>query len=230
MNKKIVLFSCLIMLGGNLVPVATAFADEMPIMASQTDNVESDVEILPDTDAPIFSDEGSDYLVIEPLELGEVESDSIGVDEVSPSSNARLVMPTVVSWKVSSKKAAGYSKGAWRNGPSGKGKATLTAKNSNTTKRTVTTTIKGSYPVGKGKIEASIGTKIDKTTTYSVSYKINIPKGKKQQIIFRPVYKLTKVNQRKYEKVGNITQATKIYKTATVSTFSNWEYSYKTIK
>lgn len=41
MKKKIVLFSSLIMLGGNLVPVATAFADEMPIMASQTDKEKS---------------------------------------------------------------------------------------------------------------------------------------------------------------------------------------------
>lgn len=139
-------------------------------------------------------------------------------------------MPTVVSWKISSKKSAGYSKGAWRNGPVGKGKAKLTAKNSNTTKRTIKATVSGSYPIGKGKIGASVGATIDKTNEYTVSYTINIPKGKKQQIIFRPVYKLTKVNQRKYEKVGNITQATKIYKTATVSTFSHWEYSHKTVK
>lgn len=72
LGKKIVLFSSLIMLGGNLVPVTTAFADEMPITESQTDNVESDVEILPDTDAPIFSDEGYSYLGVTPLELNLV--------------------------------------------------------------------------------------------------------------------------------------------------------------
>ena len=175
--------------------------------------------ILPDENAPIFSDEGAEYLNIPEINL---DNDTNLYSE-GTQVNTRVAQYRM--WRIESKTSAGTSYGAWRNGPSGKGKPTLSATNSNTSSRSVSSSISGSYPIGADKIGASLGITIGQSKTYGVSYSINIPAGKRQQIIFRPVYKSTKVVQREY--ISGV--KTKTTKTATVKTFSHWDYSFKNL-
>lgn len=189
---------------------SNTFASE--INDENTSNIEI---ILPDQDAPIVSSEGEDYLGAPVINLDE---------DAKPQVSTRLIIPHW--WQIESKtKVPGYSYGSWRNGPSGKGKARLTASNSNTTNRAVTATISGDYPIGKGKIGSSVGVSIGESKQYGVSYSIDIPAGKRQQIIFRPVYKSVKVVQRLYSAGGKSNTT----KTATVKYFSHWDYSFKTL-
>lgn len=193
----------------------------MSLLFMSTNNVQAET-ILPDEDAPIISSEGQAYLDAPLINLTEdTVLDSL---DNSPINSRGAIIYT---WKVESKKAdSGVTYGGWREGPSGKGKATLTANNSNTTNRSATATISGDYPIGKGKIGSSLGISIGESKSYGVSYSIQIPAGKRQQIIFSPVYKTTKVKQRMY--AMGIKSDT--VKTATVKTFSHWDYSYKTLK
>lgn len=176
------------------------------------------IDIQPDIDAPIFSDEIGN---INEAPLINLEDDP--TEYTVENSNSRAVL--IRSWKIDSKKSAGTTTGGWRAGPSGRGKATLSATNSNTNNRSVTATISGDAPIGASKIGASLGINIGTSKSYGVSYSISIPKGKRQQIIFRPVYKLTSVKQRLYINGAK----TNTIKTATVKSFSNWDYSFKTI-
>lgn len=188
---------------------------------SSTEEIESD-EILPDPSAPIISDQNANYLVPDLINMNEDEQEYQSID-ISSGLSPHIIV--IKWWKIESKTSGGLSNGGWRKGPSGKGKATLTATNSNTTSRSVTSTISGDYPIGKGKIGASLGVTIGESKTYGVSYSRVIPQGKREQIIYRPVYKVTKVKQRLYV-AGTKSSTTK---TATVKTFSHWDYSYKTI-
>lgn len=190
------------------------------ITYADTESKEEDTEIiLPDENAPIFSDEGAAYLDVSEINL---DNDSNFYSEESKV-NGRVAQYRM--WRIESKTSGGASYGSWRNGPSGKGKATLNCTNSNTSNRSVSSSISGSSPVGANKIGASLGITIGQSKTYSVGYSIEIPAGKRRQIIFRPVYKLTNVKQREYVagvKTSNI-------KTATVKTFSHWDYSYRNL-
>lgn len=150
---------------------------------------------------------------------------------ISPSFiNAKaIIYNTETVWKISSKKKTGTSTGPWRNGPSGKGPATLNINQSKTKDITVTSSISGSFPIGKKAIGSSLNITIGESKTYGTSYSVNIPSGKKYQIIYRPVYNVYTVKQRKYYRTGGITEATNTYSTATVKSFNHWEYSWKKI-
>lgn len=176
-------------------------------------------DIQPDIDAEITSDEGETYLNAPVLNLSEDTNEYFSEDSI----NTRVVLTRW--WKIESKTSGGLSYGGWRNGPSGKGAARLSVSNSNTTNRSVTSSISGDMPVGKKKIGASLGITIGESKTFGVSYSIDIPKNKRQQIIFRPVYKVTKVKQRYYVSGSK----TNTVKTATVKSFSHWDYSKKTL-
>ena len=157
-----------------------------------------------------------------------VSADNVNNDSTNLQINALNIKPKVAQyrmWRIETKQSAGTEKGAWRNGPSGKGKATLNATNSNTSNRSVTSTISGNFPKKKKAIGASLGITIGESKTYSVGYSIEIPQGKRRQIIFRPIYKKTKVVQREY--IGGV--KTKNTKTAVVKSFSHWDYSYKNL-
>lgn len=198
--------------------VFTAFGGAVTYVKAETME-ETNELILPDENAPIFSSEGSDYLNVPEINLDE--DTTTYIEEHQPNTRAAQYR----MWRIESKTSGGTSYGAWRNGPSGRGKATMNASNSNTSNRSVSSSISGDYPIGKGNIGASLGITIGKSQDYTVGYSINIPAGKRQQIIFRPVYKNTKVKQRQY--VGGV--KTNTTKTATVKTFSHWDYSYKNL-
>ncbi|MBC1490714.1 hypothetical protein HB825_11815 [Listeria booriae] len=134
--------------------------------------------------------------------------------------------PTNITYKITSKTIDHYGYGVWRAGPSGKGAATLTFSNSSGSDRSFTASISGDYPIGAATIGSSVGVTIGKSKAYSASYSITIPKGKKQQIIFRSRYKVINVKQRMYANG----MATNTYKTAKVTAFVNWDYSWKDIK
>ncbi|MBC1210599.1 hypothetical protein [Listeria booriae] len=150
---------------------------------------------------------------------------------ISPSfTNAKAIIYTTETyWKITSKKKTGTSTGAWRNGPSGKGPSALNINQSTTKDISVTNSISGSYPVGKGTIGSSLGITIGTSKTYGTSYTVTVPKGKKYLIIYRPVYNVYTVKQQKYYRTGSITQASGTYSTATVKSFNHWDYSWKSI-
>ncbi|MBO0422642.1 hypothetical protein JZO84_07085 [Enterococcus plantarum] len=199
------------MIGSAVIPIANvALANEKEVIQ----------EIRPDSDASILSDEGAGYLDVPEINLDD-DFKEYETDVSSPQARAAFL----ITWKIESKKSSGTSYGPWRKGPSGKGKATLSANNSNTSSRSVSSSISGDYPIGKGKIGASLGITIGQSKTYGVSYSRLIPAGKREQIIFRPVYKLTKIKQRKYL-AGTKTNTTQ---TAMVKSFSHWDYSFKSI-
>ncbi|MBC1435722.1 hypothetical protein HB848_10255 [Listeria rocourtiae] len=133
--------------------------------------------------------------------------------------------PTNITYKITSKTVHHYGYGAWRNGPSGKGPATLSLTNSKSVNSSFTASISGDYPIGAATIGSSLGVTIGKSKSYGTSYSITIPKGKKRQIIFRSRYKVTYVKQRLY--ANGI--ASNTYKTAKVTSFVNWDYSWKDI-
>ncbi|MFD1900318.1 hypothetical protein GQR36_10435 [Enterococcus termitis] len=133
----ITVLSCGFLIGSVATPVVSiVFADEAVAQ-----------EIHPDSDAPISSDEGASYLDIPEINLDE-DIKEYEVEVPSPKARAAFV----IIWKIESKTASGTSYGPWRNGPSGKGKATLSANNSNTSSRSVSSSISGDYPIGKGKL------------------------------------------------------------------------------
>lgn len=207
----------LTMAGGKI-----AQAEEVSLIVDDMENtnlVNSFNNIQPDIDAEIVSDEGEDYLNAPLLNLND-DTNRYSTEE---SANARVIVAKW--WQIESKTSDGITYGGWRNGPSGKGAARLSATNSNTTNRSVTSSISGDAPIGKGKIGTSLGITIGESKSFGVSYSIDIPKNKRQQIIFRPVYKVTKVKQRYYV-AGTKTSTVK---TATVKSFSHWDYSKKTL-
>lgn len=198
--------------------VFTAYGGAVTYAKAETME-ETNELILPDENTPIFSDEGADYLNVPEINL---DNDT---KLYSEDSQVSLRVAQYRMWRIESKTSSGTSYGSWRDGPSGKGKATLAATNSNTISRSVSSSISGNYPIGKDKIGVSLGITIGESKTYGVSYSISIPAGKRQQIIFRPVYKSTKVVQREY--ISGVKTSTT--KTATVKTFSHWDYSFKNL-
>lgn len=205
----------LIMASGSIVHAEDTL-DDME-NTSLVDSLNNNVQ--PDADAEIISDEGADYLNAPLLNLTE-DTNQYSSEEYI---NTRIIV--IKWWEIESKTSAGVSYGAWRNGPSGKGTGRLSATNSNTTNRSVTSSVSGDIPIGKGKIGSSLGITIGESETFGVSYSIDIPKNIRQQIIFRPVYKHTTVKQRHYVAGAK----TNTVKTATVKSFSHWDYSKKTL-
>lgn len=153
------------------------------------------------------------------------EADGTPVDLSKPNYSV-MYGPTYITYKITSKKVTSHGYNKYRKGPSGRGPATLTMSKSSSVNTSFTSTISGDYPIGKGKIGASLGITIGATKTYGVTYSVKIPKKKKKQIIFRPRYKVYTVKQRTYANG----QPTYKYKTAKVKAFENWDYDWKYIK
>ena len=141
------------------------------------------------------------------------------------SKASRMLRSKAIGWEIYSKKAISTHYGAWRDGPSGRGPSRLSINSSTTFNRAFTNSISGSYPIGEGQVGASLGVTIGKAKTYGTSYSIKIPKGKRQQIIFRSVYKRYEVKQRYYAK-GTLTGKKA---TCYVDVFSHWDYDFKNI-
>lgn len=145
--------------------------------------------------------------------------------------NAVLVHTVYTTWVVKSKSVDRYEHGGWRNGPSGKGPSTLSINSGYSINRSFTNTVTGSTPAGVSTIGSSVGVTIGSAKTYGTSYSISIPKGAHRQIIFRSVYKVYKVVQRKHERITGMSydKALNQYKTAYVTKFDHWDYSWKNI-
>lgn len=126
--------------------VFTAFSGAITYANAET--MEETTELIfPDENAPIVSDEGADY-----LDVPEINLDN-DTNLYSEDSQVNTRVAQYRMWRIESKTSAGTSYGAWRNGPSGKGKATLSATNSNTSSRSVSSSISGDYPIGTKKSE-----------------------------------------------------------------------------
>ncbi len=113
-------------------------------------------------------------------------------------------------------------------GPSGKGPGTITLSNAKGYNFNVTNTISGSY-TSVGAIASSLGVTIGKSKTYSTSYSVKVPNGKRYQIIYRPQFKVYKVIETEYYRIDGYDTKTGRTKTSYVSVFSNWDYSWKSI-
>jgi len=158
----------------------------------------------------------------------EVNHIDLGEDnnEYIDSADIQLRTDGYYYWKVESKKLISYNYGGWRNGPSGKGPGTVTLSNSSGVNRSVTNTISGSY-TKVSDISASLGVTIGVSKTYTTSYSVTVPSGKRYQIIYRPRYKYYKIVQRKYYKIDGHSSKTSNTKTCYVKVFANWDYSWK---
>lgn len=164
----------------------------------------------------------------EPASDSEVWHENPGEDntEYIDESDIQTRTDGCYYWKVTSKSS--YPYGNWRYGPSGKGPATLSFTNSSSYSRSVTNTISGSY-TSKSAIASSLGVTIGTAKTYSASYSVSVPKGKKYQIKYRPQFKRYKVVQTQYYKIDGYSSKTKKTKTCYVNVFSNWDYSWRSI-
>lgn len=131
-----------------------------------------------------------------------------------------------IGWEIYSKKKISTNYGSWRDGPSGKGPATLSINSATTLNKSFTNTISGSYPIGEAQVASNLGVSIGKSKTYGTSYLIKIPSGVRQMIIFRPRYDTYEVKQRYYAK-GTLTGKTS---TCKVKIFSDSDYDFKSIK
>lgn len=133
-------------------------------------------------------------------------------------------------WRVTSKTVVGYPYGGWRNGPSGRGPATISIGKASSSSYdfSVTNTITGSY-TSAWSIAQALGVTIGKSKTYSVSYSLNVPRGKKYQIRYRPQFKKYKVVQTQYYKIDGKAHKTGT-KTSYVKVFSNWDYSWRAVR
>lgn len=140
------------------------------------------------------------------------------------------VVPVTYFWEIVSSKKTSTANGPWRNGPSGRGKATLSITSSKSLNTSVSSTISGSYPVGIGVINSKLNVKINTSQSYKVSYTISIPAKKRYQIIYRPVYNVYTVVQQKYARAGNMVSKVGKPVNAKVKKFSNWDYSWKNLK
>jgi len=132
-------------------------------------------------------------------------------------------------WQVTSKTGNPITYGTWTDGPTGLGPADLDINESETISREYTNSITGEYTIGKSKIAASLGTTIGIAKTYGTSYSIQLADGVRKTIIFRPKLKVYKVISTYYrypvglpgEKVAIATE------TCYVTTFVNWDYSWR---
>ena len=134
------------------------------------------------------------------------------------------------TWKVTDKQVISYPYGSWRNGPSGKGAATLTFKYDKTSSYNikVANTISGNY-YSLAAIEKYLGVEIGQAESHSVSYSIKIPAGKTQQIIYRPQYRRYKVVETQFFVDHGISSSTGKTKISYVNVFNNWDFSKKDI-
>lgn len=129
-------------------------------------------------------------------------------------------------WEVTSSCPSTTYYGEWRKGPSGKGKATLSFVQAASSgyNISVTNTISGNFS-SVSSISSALGVSINKSKTYSTSYSVDIPKNKKYQIRYRPVYTIYSVRETRYYKVDGY--KTKVgYQDCTVNVFSHWDYDY----
>ena len=157
------------------------------------------------------------------LSIDDTEYPVVEDDPVDSSIPTPRFGPMNITYKIVSKTHYGSGHKGFRDGPSGRGPATLSINSSKTINRSFTNTISGDYPIGKGKIATSLSTTIGDSKTYGTSYSINIEKGKTKLIIYRPFYYQYKVKQRQY--VNGI--ATNTYKYAYVNVFQDWDYDWK---
>lgn len=141
----------------------------------------------------------------------------------------KAVTNPIYYWKIEGKSVNKTINGGWRYDLIGKGPCDLNINSSMTVNRNVSNSISGSYPIGIGSISAYLGVSINKSFTHGTSYILKVPKGKKQQIMYRPIYKQYKVSQRQWVKTGTLEAKTKNVKYAYVNVFVYWEYSYKNV-
>ncbi|HHW95439.1 MAG TPA: hypothetical protein GX736_05900 [Mogibacterium sp.] len=160
-------------------------------------------------------------VINEDLTIGDLTEDELGNSEETRADGHYY-------WKVTSKKVASYPYGGWRKGPSGKGPAKISLTNSQGYNYSVTNTISGSY-TSVATIESALNVTIGKAKTYSASYSVNVPKGNRYQIIYRPQFKRYKVVQTQYYRIDGYSTKTGKTKTCYVKIFSNWDYSWNKI-
>lgn len=63
--------------------------------------------------------------------------------------------------------------------------------------------------------------------TYSASYSVTVPSGKKYQITYRPQFRKVKVVQTKYYRMDGYDTKTTDTKISYVKIFENWDYDWK---
>lgn len=130
------------------------------------------------------------------------------------------------SWAVTSKTIDGSQYGPWRDGPSGRGPSTISLTNSSGYNTSVTNTISGSYN-SIAAISASLNVTINKSTSYSANYSVQVPSGSIYQIIYRPKYNVYKVVESEYYNIDGYKTITGKTKISYVNVFSNFDYSWK---
>ena len=127
-------------------------------------------------------------------------------------------------WEVVSKTLTGIVYGTWRDGPSGYGPATLSFNDSTFVDRSVTNTISGSYP-GLASIQNSLNITIGVSNAPNISYSLQIPADKHEQILYRPCYNVYKIAEQQFFK-GLPYGPTA---TSTVDAFNRWNYNFQYI-
>lgn len=160
---------------------------------------------------------------------GEIRSERLGEDFHGDSTQKDRGDTTRSSqgyyfWRVTNKSVIGYPYGAWRNGPSGRGPATLSLTNSRGYNTSVTNTISGSY-TSVSTISASLGITIGLTKTYGVTYSVSVPKGSTYQIKYRPQFKRYKVVETQYYRIDGYTRQVG-QKISYVDVFYSWNYTW----
>ncbi|MDL2310886.1 hypothetical protein LJC13_02780 [Peptostreptococcaceae bacterium OttesenSCG-928-C18] len=115
--------------------------------------------------------------------------------------------------------------GSYRNGVQGGPGGTVSMSITKGSGISYTNSISGSWG-DKNKIAASFGTSFSKTYSRNATYKVNVPKGRKIRIKYRPYYNQYKVVQRYYTRLDGKTIKTKTTKTSYVTIFQNWDYTW----
>ncbi|MFJ7407027.1 MULTISPECIES: hypothetical protein [unclassified Lysinibacillus] len=131
-------------------------------------------------------------------ESTQIENDSTVGEVVNTSPEISLedygIQPMYLWNTVISNGYQGLSYGAWVDGVSGSGAATLTlAKTVG-----VSNTFSGTLTAKKDDITAAVGFSITWTDTTTASYSVQVPAGKKYKIQYRSVYKKYKATQTTY--------------------------------
>lgn len=133
-------------------------------------------------------------------------------------------------WDVTSKKVIKQRLyGPWRNGPSGKGPGKLGFVQSTGESIKVINSISGSYSNVRN-ISTSLGVEIGVKVEHAASFSVNVPKGKRYQIIYRTCFKRYKIIQTKFYQIDGMSSKTKDTKTSYVNVFSHWDFTWKEVK
>lgn len=132
-------------------------------------------------------------------------------------------------WEVTSTSAYANKFGAWRDGPTGTGPASLDINQSKQINRTFTNTITGDYSIGKAKISTTLGVTIGETKTYGTSYRVPIAQNETKTIIYRPKIRTYKVVSTYFRYPMGTTGNPVALKTETsyVDTFVDWDYYWR---